>query len=308
MSKTRTPVQLLIAELAKFPQLDAQAELAVARQEGLSGRVGDNGTSFGPNQLHANGALPAWVWQRGPAFAQKWAWSPEGIDYALAGAAKAAGTSRGAAAVHRIVTNFERPADPAGEIQRALAAYGGRPAGGGSIATVPNAATPAASGASALDPLLLALYGNNLSTLGVSSSLTPLLALALGGDTTGAPAAAATSPSAPLPARTSGARFVTVPTSLATRDGIQLDSSVLPHVEQIASQFGVRINSGYRDPAHNQAVGGAQNSDHLRGDAVDFVGSPQQLASLYRYAQGRFPYVEPMSQAKDHVHISFRRP
>lgn len=305
MSARRSPVDLLLAELAKFPTIDRNAELAVAGQEGLSGRVGDNGTSFGPNQLHAGGALPSWVWQRGPAFAQQWAWSPEGIDYALSHVARVAGGKKGAAAVQAIVGQFERPADPAGEISRALAHYGGAPAGGRTVAAAGGGAV--GGGGAALDPVLLALYANNLQTLtGGASSLTPLLALALSG---GAPAAATTAASPTRsPASTAAGRFVTVPDATATRAGILLAPSALSSAEQIARQFGVRINSGYRDPSHNAVVGGAQNSDHLRGDAVDFVGSPQQLASLYKYAQGRYPYVEPMSQAKDHVHISFYRP
>ena len=47
--------------------VDPAAALAVAAQEGLSGRVGDAGTSFGPFQLHRGGALPA---GRGRAWAE----------------------------------------------------------------------------------------------------------------------------------------------------------------------------------------------------------------------------------------------
>lgn len=41
------------------------------------------------------------------------------------------------------------------------------------------------------------------------------------------------------------------------------------------------ISSGYRSPAVNKAVGGAKNSQHLTGEAVDFIcpgyGSPAQI-------------------------------
>jgi uncharacterized protein YcbK (DUF882 family) len=33
----------------------------------------------------------------------------------------------------------------------------------------------------------------------------------------------------------------------------------------------IRINSGYRSPAHNRAVGGAPRSRHVVGDAADIV-------------------------------------
>lgn len=311
MSKPRNPVDLLVGELAKFPSIDRNAALAVSRQEGLSGGIGDNGTSFGPFQLHVGGALPASVWARGGDYAHRWAWSPAGIDYALSHIQRVAGGKRGAAAVNAIVSQFERPADPAGEIQRALAAYGG-PAPAGAAAAAPSAGTSRArsAGAAALDPLLLTLFANNLQTLGAPSSITPLLALALGGGTptTDAPVATAPASAAAAGGGASSTRFVSVPAAIAARTGIMLDPAVFPSAADIARQFGVRINSGYRDPAHNKSIGGASNSDHLRGDAVDFIGAPQQLAALYKYAQGRYPYVEPMAQAKDHVHISFRRP
>lgn len=34
----------------------------------------------------------------------------------------------------------------------------------------------------------------------------------------------------------------------------------------------IHINSGYRSPEHNKAVGGAANSQHVYGEACDFTG------------------------------------
>lgn len=98
--------------------VDANAALAVASAEGLGGGVGDNGTSFGPFQLHVGGALP-----KGKN--QAWAESPEGIDYALQQIANVAKGKTGAEAVAAIVKGFERPLDPNGEISRALSVYNG---------------------------------------------------------------------------------------------------------------------------------------------------------------------------------------
>lgn len=116
--------------------LDANAVLAVARQEGLGGGIGDQGTSFGPWQLHVGGAFPSGVVGRGQE--QAWAWSPAGIDYALRHIASVAGGQRGAQAVQSIVTRFERPADPASEVSRALgqpynAAWGGHSGSGATV-------------------------------------------------------------------------------------------------------------------------------------------------------------------------------
>jgi hypothetical protein len=108
---------------------------------------------------------------------------------------------------------------------------------------------------------------------------------------------------APLALAAAGAS----PGGLSSVDGVQVDPAIASQVQQIVSRFGVTPTSGYRSPQHNAAVGGAPASDHLSGDAVDFGGSPAQLAALYKYAQGRYPYVEPMAQARDHAHISFRR-
>lgn len=97
--------------------LDPRAVLAVASAEGLGGGVGDQGTSFGPFQLHRGGALPS---GRGRA----WAESPAGLDYALRQIQGVARGMTGQQAVANIVRRFERPADPSGEITRAMGAYG----------------------------------------------------------------------------------------------------------------------------------------------------------------------------------------
>lgn len=128
-----TRAQLVASRIALWNQqnthaaLDADAVLAVAAREGLGGGVGDNGTSFGPFQLHQGGALPHGI----PLDkAHDWAWSPAGIDYALSHIATVAGGLKGQQAVTNIVRRFERPANPDAEIAGALghpvtANYGG---------------------------------------------------------------------------------------------------------------------------------------------------------------------------------------
>lgn len=175
-------------------------------------------------------------------------------------------------------------------------------------AATPAVATPSAAGRQAL---LQAVMGQ-LS--GHAPDFAALLAQAR-------PAAVPPVPVVPMPARAGQTMNVqplpapnrlalaAVPVTLATRKGITLDQRVLPEAEQIAEQFGVRVNSGYRSPAHNAQVGGAEHSDHLTGDAVDFTGTPAQMAALQAWAlKQKFPYVEPTSQTHgSHVHISLRR-
>jgi hypothetical protein len=109
--------------------LDPQAVLAVASMEGLGGGVGDNNSSFGPWQLHVGGAFPRSVWDslgHDPAKANEWAWSPQGINYALDQIAKVAHGLTGEAAIVNIVRRFERSANQPAEIAGASRAYRGR--------------------------------------------------------------------------------------------------------------------------------------------------------------------------------------
>jgi cell wall-associated NlpC family hydrolase len=132
----------LIRQLAVKYGMDPEAVVAIASVEGqraLHGgvSVGDHGTSFGPFQLHAGGALP-----KGKGSA--WAHSPAGIEYAVSHMAPYAKGLHGQKAVAAISSRFERPADVPGEISKAMGFYG-HGGGGGST---PAGALPAAPGGS----------------------------------------------------------------------------------------------------------------------------------------------------------------
>jgi hypothetical protein len=112
---------------AKKRGLDPHAVLAVASAEGLSGGVGDGGHAFGPWQLNDAGGILT----NAPAehHSNEWAWSDEGIRFALDHIAGVARGQKGTQAIATIVNNFERPADPGAEIARASAAYGSKVSG-----------------------------------------------------------------------------------------------------------------------------------------------------------------------------------
>jgi hypothetical protein len=100
--------------------------------------------------------------------------------------------------------------------------------------------------------------------------------------------------------------LVLIPRRYCQRAGIRIQAAWLHEVESVVRQFSLLVSSGYRTEADNRAAGGAPNSDHLRGDAADFGGTSQQIRRAFEWANGRFPYVEPLGQSQDHLHISFR--
>lgn len=54
-------------------------------------------------------------------------------------------------------------------------------------------------------------------------------------------------------------------------DKILIDTDLVNLLQQIRDAFGraVTINSAYRTPTHNKRVGGASNSQHVKGTAAD---------------------------------------
>lgn len=63
-----------------------------------------------------------------------------------------------------------------------------------------------------------------------------------------------------------------------SRDGSEMPQEVLSNIKEVARNLEVlralvsapiKINSGYRSPAHNKAIGGVKNSFHVKGMAAD---------------------------------------
>lgn len=114
-----------ITQRAQALGLDPQAVLAIAGHEGIGGGIGDGGHAFGPFQMNnAGGVLTGKFQGQTPEQINQWAWSPQGVDYALGGISKVAGGLKGQAAIQAIATKYERPANPQAEIADAIAHYG----------------------------------------------------------------------------------------------------------------------------------------------------------------------------------------
>jgi hypothetical protein len=256
------PKAALIAQLARARGLDPAAVLSIASVEGgFNGAVGDQGTSFGPFQLHKGGALPSGI--ENPA---QWANSQQGISYAEDAIANVAKGLKGKAAIAAIASKFERPADVAGEISKASSRYG---------QFGPNlfGSSPAASAAASASPgtgggtnPLLQLAQNLLAKSQGNSPLQLALQrmqFQQAQHSFGPPSADTTV--VPTPPLAKGLSF-----QGASTQGE--DPQLLAHISAAARAAGataIRVNSGRRDPSHNAAVGGVQNSNHLTGHALD---------------------------------------
>lgn len=70
-------------------------------------------------------------------------------------------------------------------------------------------------------------------------------------------------------------------------DEVKVDPKLVEYLQQIRDHFGkaVKINSGYRSPAHNAKVGGAKNSYHAKGMAADIVISGVSAKRVAQYAE-----------------------
>jgi hypothetical protein len=269
------PISYII-QGARRRGLDPNAVLAVAKQEGLSGGIGDYGTSFGPWQLHIGGALPSAVGARGAGYAQRWAWSPAGINYALDQMAHVARGQRGRAAVTSIVSRFERPAAPGREIAGALGAYG----------SAIGAGRPLAIGATRPQQRF---GGRRLASAGIGAPTQPRQPIDLTGlvnltnQIVGLPASSVpitipgSAPAQPAARRvTPGrARPVTSPAPVARAP--RRGGRSIGYLEHFAAPYGLTVTS---------TTGGkhVKNSYHYRGRAVDFSGSSSSMMALMRQA------------------------
>lgn len=306
----RPPVLQLIRSLAPRYRLDPRAVAAVARSEGGLGwgAVGDQGTSYGPFQLHEGGALPR---GQGAAFAN----SPAGVEYALQRmAASGARGKQGQQAIEAIVRGFERPADPDSEIRRSLGYYG---AAGGQSATPADysSSAPASAVSTPRSDLGASLLSARRSgDPGARRSL--LLGLLERRGQASSPAAAGPpSPAAagsPPPQAGHGALAEAFYDPLGSYDNGHVGGPIGGHSDhvhlsitdpqqmvqaiELAKSLGLRVSENpYVDPVDPVHVKG---SFHYRtagkvngrpvGEALDASGSPAAMARFYKLATRRF--------------------
>jgi hypothetical protein len=117
-----------IAQACSDYGVDALATVADALHEGANGGIGDNGTSYGPFQMHIGGRLPQPYSSHGAnnPTTNAWAWTENGIRYAIRDAClirPSVKGLRGHASVYAWVYGFESPGDKPGQYKVRAAEY-----------------------------------------------------------------------------------------------------------------------------------------------------------------------------------------
>jgi zinc D-Ala-D-Ala carboxypeptidase len=68
----------------------------------------------------------------------------------------------------------------------------------------------------------------------------------------------------------------------------------------------ITITSGYRSPELNKAIKGARNSDHMRGQAVDFVLPKEDYARVFDWLRKNVQYTQIIDEFSfSWIHISY---
>ena len=69
--------------------------------------------------------------------------------------------------------------------------------------------------------------------------------------------------------------------------GVKIDPELVRKLQQLRDRIGkpISITSGYRCPVHNQAVGGAAQSQHMYGTAADIVVKGLAPATVADHAE-----------------------
>ena len=97
-------------------------------------------------------------------------------------------------------------------------------------------------------------------------------------------------------------------TSFAVRDAVKelVDTVLQPLRDRVGHPL--RINSGYRCPELNRAVGGVATSQHVRGEAADVAAAdPYLLAKVVRDTPEIWEQVDQMILYPTFIHLSHRK-
>lgn len=104
-----------------------------------------------------------------------------------------------------------------------------------------------------------------------------------------------------------------------SKDGAEMPADVLKNVLELACDLQtirneagcpLHINSAYRSPNHNRAIGGVKNSQHILGKAADLSSRNHTPKELYDIIEGLIECekidVMGMGLYKSFVHVDIR--
>ena len=91
-----------------------------------------------------------------------------------------------------------------------------------------------------------------------------------------------------------------------------ISDKLLERLEKVRTEYGkaIKVNSGYRCPDHNKAVGGKENSSHMAGLAADISPSLltlDELDLLYEICYNIFDNIGD-GRSKKFIHVDVREP
>ena len=89
----------------------------------------------------------------------------------------------------------------------------------------------------------------------------------------------------------------------------QLSNLVTHVLDPLREMYGkaITVNSGYRCPKLNDAVGGAKTSQHMRGEAADITaGSKTENKKLFELIRDNLPFDQLIDESDySWVHVSY---
>lgn len=86
-----------------------------------------------------------------------------------------------------------------------------------------------------------------------------------------------------------------------------IENVLIPAREALGAP--IHVNSGYRSPEVNKAVGGAKNSQHVLGEAADLTTGTKEGNKLLFQALLKVSMFDQLIDEKDFswIHVSFRK-
>lgn len=90
-------------------------------------------------------------------------------------------------------------------------------------------------------------------------------------------------------------------------DHISPDLIIVLEAARTFFSAAINIHCGCRCPAHNAAVGGVPNSQHLKGTAADIVIAGMTPAQIYRWFDSQYPHELGLGKYCSFVHVDVRQ-